>query len=105
LLADHGREPTDDEVHEVAQRVQSRSLPTASDEWQAVAVHKERIETWLTLKRPLRLTKGHTLLVRDHGLEVSYDTLRRFAMQELEWRQKAPTVRVDDRPPAGAAGS
>jgi transposase len=54
-----GREPTDDEVHEVAQRVQSRPLPTPSDEWQAIAAHKERIETWLTLKRPLRLTKVH----------------------------------------------
>ncbi len=93
------RELTEGEVHEVAQRVQARPLPDPSAEWQAVEAHKDRIEAWLTKKRPLRLTKVHTLLARD-GLEVSYDTLRRFAMQKLGWGQKAPTVRVDD-PPAG----
>ena len=56
-----------------------------------------------TKKRPLRLTKVHTLLVREHGLEASYDTLRRFASQQLAWRQKAPTVRVDDPPPGQEA--
>jgi hypothetical protein len=34
---------------------------------------------------------------------VSYDTLRRFAMQQLGWRQQAPTVRVDDPPPGQEA--
>jgi len=34
---------------------------------------------------------------------VSYDTLRRFAMQQLGWGQKAPTVRVDDPPPGQEA--
>lgn len=98
-----GREPTEDEIHEVAQRVQARPLPDPSAEWQAVAAHRERIEAWLTKKRPLRLTKVHTLLVREHGLEASYDTLRRFASQQLAWRQKAPTVRVDDPPPGQEA--
>jgi hypothetical protein len=37
--------------------------------------------------------------VREHGLEASYDTLRRYATQELDWRRKAPTVRLDDPPP------
>jgi transposase len=94
------REPTDDEVHEVAQRVQARPLPDASAEWLAVAAHKERVQEWLGKKRPLRLSKVHTLLVREHGLEASYDTLRRYAMQELGWRKKASTIRIDD-PPAG----
>jgi transposase len=98
-----GREPTEDEVHEVAQRVQARPLPDPSAEWQAIEAHRERIEAWLTKKRPLRLTKVHTLLVREHSLEVSYDTLRRFATQQLAWRQKAPTVRVDDPPPGQEA--
>ncbi|HTZ87855.1 MAG TPA: IS21 family transposase [Solirubrobacteraceae bacterium] len=97
-----GRELTEGEIHEVAQRVQSRPLPDASAEWLAVAAQKDRIEEWLTKKRPLRLTKVHTLLARD-GLEVSYDTLRRFAMQQLGWRQKAPTVRIDDPPPGQEA--
>ena len=96
------RELTEDEIHEVAQRVQARPLPDPSAEWQAVEAHKDRIAAWLTKKRPLRLTKVHTLLARD-GLEVSYDTLRRFAMQKLGWGQKAPTVRVDDPPPGQEA--
>lgn len=96
------RELTEDEIHEVAQRVQSRPAVDASAEWQSVAAHEMRIAEWLTRKRPLRLTKVHTLLRRD-GLEVSYDTLRRFAMQRLGWRQKPSTVRVDDPPPGQEA--
>jgi transposase len=71
-----------------------------------VARHRDRIEQWLrgdAEKRPLRLTKVHTLLVRDHDLQASYDTLRRFAMTELAWRKKAPTVRVEDPPPGQEA--
>ncbi|HTQ44962.1 MAG TPA: IS21 family transposase [Polyangiaceae bacterium] len=96
------RELAEAEIHEVAQRVQSRPVPDASAEWQAVAAHETRIAEWLTRKRPLRLTKVHTLLRRD-GLEVSYDTLRRFAMQQLGWRQKPSTVRIDDPPPGQEA--
>ena len=96
-------EPSEAEVHEVAQRVQSRPLPTTSAEWAAVATHRRRIEEWLTAKRPLRLTKVHTLLVREHGLDVSYDTLRRYALAELGWHQKASTVRIDDPPPGQEA--
>jgi transposase len=98
-----GRELTEGEIHEVAQRVQSRPLPDPSAEWREIATHKERIEAWLTKKRPLRLTKVHTLLVREHGLQASYDTLRRFATQQLGWRQKTATVRIDDPPPGQEA--
>jgi transposase len=97
-----GRELTDEEVHQIAQCVQSRPLASPSDEWNAVAQHRERIERWLAgddETRPLRLSKIHTLLVRDHELQASYGTLRRFAMQELAWRKPPCTVRVDDPPP------
>src|SRR5258706_9665635 len=94
------RELSEAEVHEVAQRVQARPLPDVSAEWQSIAAHKERIEAWLGKKRPLRLSKIHTLLVREHALEASYDTLRRYAIEELAWRKKAPTIRLED-PPAG----
>ena len=97
------REPSDDEVHEVAQCIQSRPVTNASAEWTSVAAHKDRIEEWLTRKRPLRLSKVHTLLVREHGLEVSYDTLRRYAMAELSWHQKPSTIRIDDPPPGQEA--
>jgi transposase len=94
---------TDEMVHQVARRVQARALPEPSEEWSSVAAHKGRIEQWLEAKRPLRLSKIHTLLVRDHGLEASYDTLRRFARQELAWHKKEPTVRLDDPPPGQEA--
>jgi transposase len=100
------REPTDDEVHGVAQCVQSRPLTAPSNEWNDVMQHRERIERWLAgnaQARPLRLSKVHTLLVRDHGLRASYDTLWRFATQELGWRKKTETVRVDDPPPGQEA--
>lgn len=100
LALPRDRELGEGEVHEVAQRVQARPVPDASAEWQAVATHKARIEEWLGKKRPLRLTKIHTLLVREHGLDASYDTLRRYAIEVLAWRKKTPTIRLDD-PPAG----
>lgn len=90
-------------VHEVAQSVQARRLTEPSEEWEAVAKHRDRIVAWLGEQRPLKLTKIHHLLVRDHGLEASYATLRRFAVQELGWRKKKPTVRLEDPPPAQEA--
>jgi transposase len=97
------REPTDEEVQEVAQRVQARASPDPSEEWRQVGEHRARIEAWLALKRPLKLTKIHTLLTRDHGLTASYDTLRRFAIDELGWRKKTPTVRLADTDPGEVA--
>lgn len=90
-------------AHEVAQRVQVRPLPDPTDERREIAAHRARIEEWLTQKRPLRLRKVHTLLVRDHGVRASYDTLRRFAREELGWRKKQPTVLVSDGKPGEEA--
>lgn len=92
----------DEDVHEVARCVQARPVAEPSVEWDEVAKHRARIEGWLRATEPLRLTKVHTLLQRD-GLEASYWTLRRFAIQELGWRKKEPTVRLDDPPPAQEA--
>ncbi|AUX45913.1 transposase [Sorangium cellulosum] len=97
------REPTDEEIHAIAQRVQSRPVPDASEEWKEIGAHRARIEAWLAQPRPLKLTKIHTLLKRDHGVSASYDTLRRFAMEELAWRKKTPTVRVADTEPGEVA--
>jgi transposase len=94
---------SDEEVSEVAKRVQMRAPRDASAEWDEVAQHRGQIIEWLDKKRPLRMTKIHTLLKREHGLAASYDTLRRYAMQELDWRRKAPTVRLDDPPPGQEA--
>jgi transposase len=97
---------TDEVVHEVAQCVQARPIVPTSEEWSEVARHRPLIEHWLAgdaEKRPLKLTKIHKLLVRDHELTSSYDTLWRFAHQELAWREKPSTVRVDDPPPGQEA--
>ena len=99
LALPRDRELTEAEVHEVAQREQSRPLPDRTSERAEVARHKERIAEWLAQKRPLRLSKIHTLLVRE-GLGASYATLRRFAIEELSWSKKAPTILLED-PPAG----
>src|SRR5688572_30367525 len=105
-LFERGRELTEEEIHEVAQRVQARPILATSTEWNEVAQHRARIEAWLAgdaETRPLRLTKIHTLLVRDHDLRASYDTLWRYAHDELAWREKPSTVRVDDPPPGQEA--
>jgi len=100
LTLPRDRELSEAEIHEVAQRVQARALPDPSAERKAVAEHKQHIIDWLGKKRPLRLSKIHTLLVRDHGLVASYDTLRRYAREELDWQKKESTILLED-PPAG----
>lgn len=106
LGLERGCELTDAVVHDVAQCVQARPLVAPSDEWNEVARLRPLIERWLAgdvETRPLKLTKIHTLLARDHGLQASYDTLWRFAHQELSWREKPSTVRIDDPPPGQEA--
>jgi transposase len=100
LGLEYGHEFSDDEVHEIAQRIQARPVRDASAEWNTIAKHKARIEEWLGRQRPLTLTKILTLLMREHNVEASYDTLRRYVIQELGWRQKEPTILLED-PPAG----
>src|ERR1700744_5962984 len=89
-------------VAEVAQRVQARPEPPASDAWKLLETERSRIEAWLRAERPLRLVRVQELLARD-GIAVSYSTLRRFAHQEFAWRERAPTVRIDDPPPGDEA--
>src|SRR5579863_6675583 len=99
---ERGRELTEGEVHEVAQRVQSRPLVALSETSELLVRHKDRIAAWLGAERPLRLRKVHILLERD-GVSVTYPTLRRFAMRELGWGKPTATVLLDDPPPAQEA--
>ena len=94
---------TDEVVHDIARRVQARAPADPSDEWREVAAHRPRIEAWLAQKRPLRLSRIHALLLRDHAVTASYDTLRRFALQELAGRKRRPTVLVADGKPGEEA--
>jgi transposase len=92
--------PLDDEVvARVTSRVQVRGAAAAGDAAEVLKPHAAQLRAWLESDKPLRLTKVHVLLGR-MGVEVSYPTLRRYVMKELEWRRPAVTVRVDD-PPAG----
>jgi transposase len=94
---------SDDEVHRVAQRVQARPPVDPSEERREVAAHREKIDAWLSQRRPLRLRKVHTLLARDHGVTASYDTLRRYVIDEFGWRKRAPTVLLADGKPGEEA--
>lgn len=103
LAFERGSPLDDAHVHAVAERVRARELPPRTSEWTEVAEHRARIEQWLGQRRPLRLRKIHTLLSRDFGLKASYDTLRRFAIEEFGWSKRPPTVRIDDPPPGQEA--
>lgn len=95
-------ETSESEVHQVAQRVQDRPAPSPSEQRELLLKHKERIESWLKGSKPLRLTKVQVLLRRE-GIETSYPTLRRFAIDQLGWRLPVATVRVDDPEPGQEA--
>ena len=97
------RAATDEEIAEVAQRVQSRPVVPTTDERAEVARHRKEIEGWLETKPPLRLTRVHALLVSKYGLKASYATLRRFAQAELGWGKRRVTVRLDDTAPGEVA--
>ena len=78
---------TDAVVHEIAQSVQSRALPQPSDAWRNVEEHRAQIEKWIV--EDLRLSRMHALLVRSGVSDVTYATLRRYAMQEPWLAQEA----------------
>jgi transposase len=95
-------ELTDGIVAEVAGRVQARPSAPPSDARKVLEHHRPRIEQWLRGEPPLRLVRVHELLARD-GITIGYTTLRRFVHQELGWRERPVTVRVDDPPPGDEA--
>jgi transposase len=94
-------EVEDGVVEEVVHRVQTRPLPSPSEQRQSLAPHVEQLRSWL-LDEKLRLTKAHELLVR-RGVDVTYPTLRRFVIDELGWRLPKPTVRLEDTAPGEEA--
>jgi transposase len=99
---DAGSELGEGIVAAVARRVQARPEPEPSDPWKVLDEHRARIEGWLGAAKPLRLVRVHELLARD-GVKVSYTTLRRYSHDELGWRERPTTVRVDDSPPGEEA--
>lgn len=96
-------EGSDEErVQHAVREIQVRPPTPPSEARRLLSTHEERIRAWLLPepgRRALRLTKVHTLLARQ-GVDVTYTTLWRWAHDALGWRERKPTVRVDD-PPAG----
>lgn len=90
-------ELSDGVVHGVAQHVQARPQPSPSEAHKTLTAQRERLTKWF--EEGLHLTRVHALLARD-GIEVTYASLRRFAVSELGWGKRAATVRLED-PAAG----
>lgn len=93
-------------VQTMVQEVQGRAPTPPSEPRKRLETHREAIQKWLFPSKPgsraLRLTKVHVLLQRK-GVDVTYATLCRWAHDELGWRERKPTVRVDDPPPGEEA--
>lgn len=87
----------EDAIARVMAAVQTRPTPSPSAERAALTARGDQIRKWIGGDEPLRLSRVHELLKRE-GVEVGYTTLRRFAHEELGWRERAATVRVDDPP-------
>jgi transposase len=93
-------ELTEEVVRAVAERVQARPEPEPSDVRQVLEQHRLRIEQWL--EHDLTLVRVQELLARD-GVSIAYTTLRRYAHDELGWKERGPTVLIDDPPPGEEA--
>jgi transposase len=92
----------DEVVRVVAGRVQGRPAPEPSETRRLLDEHRVRIERWLQQDPPLTLVRVKELIARD-GIDIPYTTLRRYAHDELGWRERAPTVLLDDPPPGEEA--
>jgi len=97
-----GPTATEAEVAWVGRQVQERPTPTPSTVWQEPLEHRQQIEAWLQMDKPLRLVRVRELLQRE-GVNAGYSTLRRFVRREFGWRKQQPTVLLLDRPPAEEA--
>ena len=63
------------------------------DGWAACVAHRDVIERFV--RADVRLSKIRTLL-RRQGVVISYPTLRRFALEALDWGRAAPTIPLAD---------
>ena len=93
----HGLAALDDAlVDAVLAATQPASGRPRGEGWAVCEAHRAEIAGYLD--RGVRLTKVDRLLQRS-GIEIGYDTLRRFALTELSFGRSAPTVPVADCEP------
>jgi transposase len=92
-----GAEPlSDEQVGLVLQELQPSQDRPHGDGWQLCETNRAEIKSLLDDR--VRLSKIRRLL-RRHGVEVSYSTLYRFAVAELEFGKRASTIPVADGKP------
>jgi transposase len=77
----------------VVSRLQSHVGRPRGDGWAECAAQRAVIERFL--RQGVRLSKLRKLL-RRQGVDISYATLRRFAIAELGFGERAPTIPVAD---------
>ena len=95
--ASHGLAALDDElVAAVVAATQPGTGRPRGDGWAVCEAHREFIAGHLTHR--VRLSKVGKLL-RRRGVAIGYDTLRRFALEQLGFGSGAPTVPVADCDP------
>ena len=87
---------TDDEVRDTLLGLQPMGGRPRGDGWAQCVAQRPVIARWLADR--LRLTKIRKLLARQ-GVAISYATLYRFAVSELQFGQTATTIPVLDCPP------
>lgn len=87
---------TDDEVRDTLLGLQPMGGRPRGDGWAQCVAQRPVIERWLA--DGLRLTKIRKLLLRQ-GIAITYATLYRFAVTELQFGQTATTIPVLDGPP------
>lgn len=97
LVRDGGQEQLTDELLGAVVAVVRPERPRGTGaSWEAIAGQREQIKAWLA--QELTLAKVHILLER-RGIVVPYRTLHRFAVAELGFGRRQPTVRVADGKP------
>jgi hypothetical protein len=67
--------------------MQDRPAPEPSEVRRMLDQHRVRIEQWLEHDPPLTLVRVQELLARD-GVSLAYTTLRRYAHDELGWKER-----------------
>jgi len=89
-------ELTDEQVGAVLLALQPSVERQHGDGWQRCEL--ERVEIKRLLEQRVRLSKVRRLLLR-RGVDVPYSTLHRFAVAELDFGRRAPTIPVADGKP------
>ena len=96
LSAPAVQEPSEEQLAAVITALAPDTGRPHGDAWQGCVEHRDEIEQLLAQR--VRLSKVRRLLQR-RGIDIPYATLHRFAVAELGFGQRAPTIPVADGEP------